>query len=633
MKTYPIQNEEDIHEILLNNKNDFNNVFELNVKNVQPWSKKISKPGMDLAVFEAKITPLIKQISCDSEITLIRKNSKMYIVSFLNIINKKGEYFSSVIDDLSENDRIIIMNGVVLKNFTKFNPNKLTVLVRPQDNSSVILFKHQNSVLEKSNLLIQKNLSLITDSGVNSLYGTIKKIIKYVDADLMLLRLQCCDKSCIKTHKYSHSESEYKNIVNEEKITGVKYDFYSNKVDIIVENPSNDFTSLALNQQIHLNNIKVKNVIGTNIYSLTVLGKIQNLKADPIDIGIVSPHRSPKKRFIIPTDLRPVNRIKLNHISNDIQLVSIATSVESSTTISPSGTSPSFQQSKFNETNLFDPLSDDDVNLSPCKDFGTSTQIVHKENVSSGSFGKRKFNAISCNSSSSKNINPKQKCYDNLSLGSPKKDTCLYKQREISSQKEISLCSSSDESLSPSFFKTQSELLISNQKTPSNNLNCNIPNETIKCIGPCRLVYTEPNIFTSSDIISGYCIKCSAFVQKCYLKLSNRNYKCPKCSNIVPVTFYFKMTFLYGKNESRAIEVCCYYKEAEYVIKKILKKKINVGQYLSNPDDRTLVMNSMKSLINNKTKVNIIFRPSPGDNINIIQGIDTKYIVTTTSTQ
>jgi len=91
------------------------------------------------------------------------------------------------------------------------------------------------------------------------------------------------------------------------------------------------------------------------------------------------------------------------------------------------------------------------------------------------------------------------------------------------------------------------------------------------------------------------------------------------------------MNFLYGKNESQAIEVCCYDKKAENVVKKISKKKITLEDYLSSQNNEQLVIGSMKSLINNRTKVNIIVCLSPEDNKNILLGIDTKYVVTTTT--
>jgi len=89
------------------------------------------------------------------------------------------------------------------------------------------------------------------------------------------------------------------------------------------------------------------------------------------------------------------------------------------------------------------------------------------------------------------------------------------------------------------------------------------------------------------------------------------------------------MNFLYGKDESKAIEVCCYDKYAEHVIRRISSKKIKLEEYLSNQNNRELVIHSMKSLINNRTKVNIIVCLSPEDNKNILLEIDTKCIVIT----
>ncbi|XP_027842484.2 uncharacterized protein LOC114123635 [Aphis gossypii] len=617
MKQYSIQNEEDINEILVNNMDDFNNVFELNKKNILQSNKKIM-PGMDLILLKANLTPLQIQKTNSSK-SLLRKNSKMYIVSCINIKNKKGEYFSSLIDDISENDRIIVINGVVLKQFSTCNSSILTVLVRPQDNSSVILFKYK-TVLEKSNSLLEKNLSLLTGSGVYSLFGNVKKIERYDDEKLMYLRLQCCDKSCIKTLKYSNFVSEYKNNVNNKTSSGIKYDFYSNKINILVKSPSNDFISLSLNQRISLNNVKVKNIDDSDIFLLLMNGNSQNIKADPIEIGIINSLRPPTKHFPIPNELKPATRPKIKPLSSDVQLVLKDNTQKLSTIISSSETLPiSFQQSEHNETTLLDSSNEDVVNVSPLnQEFSTSIMSIEKDNYvynEASSFGQKK-------------------CNDNSLIQLSNKDISLY-ERKIFSQREISPSSSTDGSCSPSFFNTEPELLISSQETQSNNFKSNILNQPSQCIGPCRLIHTEPNIFVSNEIVSGYCTKCIAFVQKCFLKWSNQSsnmeYKCPKCSNIVHLTFFFIMNFLYGKNESQAIQVCCYNKHAEHVIKKISKKNIKLEEYLSNHSTRKLVINSIKSLISNKTKVNIIFCLSPSDNTNILMGIDTKYVVTSTT--
>lgn len=636
MNTYSIQNVDDIGEILLNNMNDFNNVFELNKKNILQSNKK-NISGMDLILLKAKLTPLKIQKTNSSK-SLLKQNSKMYFVSCINIKNKQDECFSSLINSLCENDRIIIINGVVLKQFSICNSNILTVLIRPQDNSSVILFKYKNS-LKKLNSIFEKNLSLLTGSGVYSIFGNVKKIVKFNDEELMALRLQSCDKASLKTLKYSHFVNVYKNVVNKETASEVKYDFFSNKVDILVETPSIDFTSLSLNQRICLNNVKVKNINNSNIFLLYVNGNSQNIKADPIETGIINSLRPPTRHFPIPNELKPAIRPKFKKLSSDVQLVLKNNIEELNTTISPLETLPLiFEQSKQNKTKILD-LSDDDlVNLSPCRDFLKSTEIIEKDNCDQnggGLFDKKNVNIIGHNlllfNNPSSN-NKFRQLNDNSLPTSSNKDKSLC-EKKIYSQREMSPSSSTDGSCSPSFFNTEPELSIFNQETQSNNFKSNIVNQPTKCIGPCRLIYTEPNIFASSEIVSGYCTKCIAFIQKCYLKSSiqssNMEYKCPKCSNIVHLTFFFIMNFLYGNNESQAIQVCCYDKKAEHVIRKISKKNIKLEEYLSNQNNRELVINSMKSLINNKTKVNIIVALSPDDNKHILLGIDTKYIVTT----
>jgi len=645
MKTYYIQNEEDIDEILLNHMNEFNNVFELNKTNILQSNKK-TIPGMDLILLKANLTSLQIQKTNSSK-SLLRKNSKMYFVSCINIKNKRGECFSSLIGNLCENDRIVIINGVVLKQFTICNSNKLTVLVRPQDNSTVILFKCRN-LFENTNSILEKNLSLLTGPGVYPIFGNVKKITRYYDEELISIRLQSCDKSCLKTVKHFHFISGYKNIINKKSTSDLKYDFFSNKVDILVKTPSKDFTSLSLNQRICLNNVTVENINNSDIFLLHMNGYSHNIKADPIETGIVNSLRPPTRHFSIPNELKPAFRPKFKKLSDDIQLVLNDNIQELNTNISPSKkVLLNVQQSKHSKTKFVD-LSDDDdddddiVNLSPCKDFLTSTQIINKDNYvpnSTSLFSKNKDNIIDDNSLPIKHLRSDikvQNYNDNLLLTPSNKDTFLHKSN-ICSQREISPSYSSDGSCSPSFFNSQPESLIFNQDTHThrNIIKSNIESQPTQCIGPCRLIYTVPNIFDSSEIVSGYCTKCNAFVQKCYLKLttqfSNMEYKCPKCSTTVHLTFFFIMNFLYGKNESQAIEVCCYDKKAERVVTKISKKNIKLEDYLSNQNNKQLVISSMKSLINNRTKVNIIVCLSPEDNKNILLGIDTKYVVTTTT--
>ncbi|CAI6366546.1 unnamed protein product [Macrosiphum euphorbiae] len=744
MKTYYIQEEEDIGEILLKKVNEFNNVFELNKKNILKSNKK-TIPGMDLILLNANLTSL-KIKKNNSSKSLLRKNSKMYYISCINIKNKKGECFSSLIDNLSENDRIVIINGVVLKQFIMCNSNKLTVLVRSQDNSSVILFKSKSHViiklLEKPTSASRNNLSSLTGSGVYSIYGFVKKITRYYDEELISIRLQSYDKSSIKTLKYFHFNSGYQNIINNKTASGLKHDFLSNKVDILVKTPTKDFTSLSLNQRICLSNVTVENINDSDIFLLHMDGNGHNIIALSMEsIKTVRP-------------LQPEIQPKFKKLSDDVQLVLNDNFRELTTNITALEKPINVQQSKQKKIKCMN-LSDDDddiVNLSPCRDFSTSTQIIKKDNDvhnNARKFGKNKVNAIDDNSLPIKHLRSDdkvQKYNDNSSLPPSNKDTSLPKskicsqrdispstsydgscspsffmsqpeslisnrddnvqkynnkssltpsnkdaslhKRKICSQRDISPSSSSNGSCSPSFFMSQPESLILNRDdkvqkhnnksslTPSNkdaslhkrkicfqrdispssssdsscssnfmnsqpeslilnhnSFKSNIVSQPTQCIGPCRLIHTVPNIFDSSEIVSGFCTTCNAFVQKRYLKLtpqsSNMVYKCPKCSTIVHLTFFFIMNFIYGKNESQAIEVCCYDKKAESVVRKISKMKITLDDYLSNQNIEQLVISSMKSLINNRTKVNIIVCLSPEDNKNILLGIDTKYVVTT----
>jgi len=332
MKTCSIQNKEDIGKILLNHTNEFNNVFEFKKKNILQSNRR-TVPGMDFILLKANLTPLQIQKTNSSK-SLLRKNNKMHFVSCVNIKNTKGEYFSSIIDNLCENDRIILINGVVLKQFTICNSNTLSVLVQPQDNSSVILFKYKN-LLEKSNSILEKNLSLLTGSGVYSIFGILKKIVRFNDDnELLSLTLLSCDKSRLKTLKYSNFGSGFKNITKE-TASGVKYDFCSNKVDILVKTPSNDFNSLSLNQRICLNNVKVKIINDSDIFLLYMNGLSHNIKAVPTETGIVNSLRPPTRHFSIPNELKPATRLKFKKISDDVKLVLTDGIQELNTNISP----------------------------------------------------------------------------------------------------------------------------------------------------------------------------------------------------------------------------------------------------------------------------------------------------------
>jgi len=514
MKTYSIQNGEDIDTLLLDNMNESNNAFELYKKDIQQYNKN-TIDGEDSIMLTAILTPLEIQ-NTNSSKTLLKKPSKTYLIDFTNVKNHNGEYFSSIIDHLYENDRIFIFNGVVLHQFTTSNPNLLTILVQPQNNSSVILFKSNDSLA--SIPILEKNLSLLTGSGVYSIFGNIQRIVNCGEK-FMSLTLLSCDKSIIKTLKYHNYFSAFENAVdNNQTASLVNYNFSSKTVDILVITPSNDFTSLSLNQRICLNNVKVKNVKDSEIFLLFVNGYSENIKAIPMENGISNSLRLPSRNCPVSDELKPeICYCKFKKLSSDVQL-------------------------------------------------------VLKHSIQDPSRKKR----------------------------------------------EISPSSGSQDSFS--FFEIQPNLF--NLETQSRLLRFNTQNKPSYRINTCRLIYTEPNIFGDDDIVSGYCIKCSAFIQKRFLiettQSPNVVYNCPKCLSNVHITFFFVMNFLYGNYESKCIQVYCFDKKAERIIKRISRKGIKLKNYLSHPKYRYQVKSSLKSLIRNKTSVCITFCTTPGDNRKVL---------------
>jgi len=609
MKTYDINSKADICTILVNNNiKHLNNAFEIPFKNIKKFSKQPNRIGMDLIIFDADVIPLTMQQS-NSSFSLIRENSINYFVSFVNIKNENKEYLSVLMDSLSQDYRFLITDGVVLKTVSSFHNDKLTVAIRPENNSSIFLFKYEKNLksLEYLNSLVEKNLSKITDCGVYSLFGCIMKIIKYTDEELMLIRMQCCDKCVVKIRKYPEFVREFKNISKKEIITGVKYDFSSNSVDILIEKPCTDFTTLTNNRRICLNKVVATYSNDLKMFLLHANGKANNLKAEPLETCNVKSLRPPDIYFPIPNELKPKSQPKTKQISlneksvskNKYQSSNTNAHIFKNTKILPL----SIKQNKSKK--LLSSSSDDDANLSLCQNLLKSKCNFNINTSLNNCSPDKKPNVRSIN-------NKVQKC-----------NTSTPKKKENSPD-------STNGSCSPPFFKNlqmyntnQLNKIKSTISYPSNNTLT----RTTQYIGPCRLLLAEPNI---DNIVCGYCTKCLVFIQQTLLIKSNiEKYRCPKCSNIVSLTLFFKMIFLYGSNEHHAIEVCCYNENAERVLKKLLKKNMKFEDYLTSSNNRKLFNDAVKLLIRNRTKMNIVVCHSPNDNINILQSIDTEFIVTT----
>lgn len=634
MKIHDIISEEDIREILISYKiKHLRNIFELMVKNIK-CIKKQNKIGMDLVLFEANMAQMKLQ---KSESSLIRESSNNYVVTCTNIKNENGEYFSYFVNTLNENDRIVFVNAIVqrIKKTICVNSDKTIITIRPENNPLVFVFKYRSLCPEKLNVEVS-NLSRLTNSGTYSLFGCVKRIIKYSDEDYMLLRIQCNDKSFIKIHKFPHSVQEFSKISKVEKISGVKYDYSSNNVDILIKTPSDDFISLVPKQRIYLNNVKVKYSDDIHLYSLYIKGHAKNIRADPVVTSSINSLRPPTKYFPIPNELKPTAEPKKKQIvSNEFQSTSKDLLYQKLNKIvaPPSKLKLSTKQSQKRQIESTNSSSEDDVNLSPCQDFLPLEYICNNDNivnngdlVCNNNMNDNSHLLIKKTIPDSQTHNQIQKLSNNLPI-IPLNKANTSKTKETCLSRENSPEWSTDGSCSPSFLNTQ-EIPSSNTKPSFLNQPLNTVKKSTLCIGPCRFIYFEPNIFDTVDIVHGYCVQCFVFIQKSFLKSSNDNYKCPKCFSIVQLTFFFKITFLYGKNEDQAIEVCCYNEKAERIIQKLTKKTINVENYLLNYDYKKLVSNTIKSMIYDKTKVNIVICKSPNDKTNILLSIDTKYVVT-----
>lgn len=632
MKTYKIKAEVDILEMLISNDiQNFDNAFEIVFKNVKKkFCKFEENSSTDSVVFKVSMATL--KIENNYSNSLTRGNSKDYEVVFINVKNEDGEYFSSLVENLCENDRILIIDGFLCKKSISNYNNTLCVVVRPP--SSVFLFKYDRSSDNEIIPLIDKNLSKITGVGSYSLFGCITNIIKYIDQEnFMLIRMKCNDELVIKTLKYPHHVNEFKNVSKEEITSGLNYDYSTKKVDILVKNPCTDFTSLKLDQRICLNNVKVKCSKDSRIFSLHVKGKAKNLKAEPVETSSVNSLRPPKKLFQIPSELRPLAKSKTKTISNNTQFAS-NNSFQRSNKMSPLKKSQSMscrrKCSRITDDSS-DSFSDDILNSPPFQNISRSThnnektkgmKISNDVQMVSNKTLKISNEFVSPTRKASKPVQHKisrviylsDSSSEDVINSSPCRDFSKsrnYNDKKINNGASCSFQKQNINGASCSFQKHN----INNECT-TNVINSpsKIKENETRCIDSCRLIYFEPYLFDNclnDDFLSGYCTKCFLFNLKSSLTTTKLNsetteYRCSKCNDVVCLTFFLKMMFLYGKNESQVIQVCCYNNHAEQVIKELSKTNIRIENYLLNHNYKKLIVETMRSLICNKTKLNIV---------------------------
>lgn len=522
-------------------------------------------------------------MNCELGFSIFKKNSQLVDVAFNNVMNEINEFISTFIKILNEEDRILIIDGLVLGNSANSPISKCLISVRPEKKPSIILLKLTSSSLENSNLLQNKNLAKITGPGIYLLFGNIKTIIKYTDEEFMLLRIQSYDKCCIRVRKYPHKIHNFNNISGRETMTGVKSDLFSYKVDILVKKPCQDFLSLILDQQIILYNIKVIHSNNSGIFSLCVNGKSTNLKA----------HK------VIP------------------QLKRIPTT----------------------QHHLSEPFCDDNISYSP----SSPEYLKTKPDQNYNNINKR-ANCSSHNGNMNNNNNEDQANgnYQPIKIIKPNNPT--YNQVQQYNNKRLppvsSLCIDETNYINETNLPIQISDVHSlpfNSDHSQNTMEfTNVNNRevlgvsSLRCIGPCKPICIEQYLnddYDSINLVSGYCTKCYTFTPISFLTPHiddfNNEYTCLRCRNVLFLTFFFKLNFLYGENNAQSIELICYNDKAIDLINQLTKKDINVKDYLSHYSCRQTVVDAMRNFIFKQNNIIIVFHDLPSDNVHILVSLST----------
>lgn len=525
-------------------------------------------------MIEANVNNL--NINHEAGFSITRKNNQITDVVFKNVINEIYEFFSSFIQFLNKEDRILIIDGLVIGNMTD-SISKDLIAVQSHKHTSVILLKSSVLPLEKTNLLQNKNLAKIIGPGIYLLFGNIKTILKYTDEEFMLLRIQSYDKCYIRVRKYPYSIHNFNNISKYEETNGVKSDLFSYQVDILIKKPCKDFLSLISGQQVILYNVKVIHSNKSDTYSLYVNGKSTNLKA----------HK------VIP---------RLEEIPTAQNYLAV----------------PSF--------------NDKVSNLPPCPKFlklkpiKTDSHIIKIGNCSSRNKCLNNNNEAQKNDNYQHNKmiklnhpthNQVQQC--DKKLFPPASSLCIDETKDIDKNNlPIKISDVSGNSFSSD--NSQNSL----DSTNENNLEVLSVNN-FRCIGPCKPICIEPYLNDDHNyinLVSGYCPKCITFTPMSFLKPRidniNSEYKCLTCRNVLFLTFFFKLNFLYGENYSKSIELQCYKEKATDLIKQLTNKDIKVQDYLSHYSYRQTVVNAIKNFICKQNNTFIVFYDLPSDNIHIL---------------
>lgn len=287
MKSFYFHSEHEINKTLKYYKVNYVEnafVFKTNDMYISP---DFNQPNKDVLCIVAHINPF--KIQCNSCYTFTDKCKVLCGIVFDHVENEEGVKMSSLVHNLSRNDRIIILNGFFTKIFGVQH-----LIIRPREkNISVFHFKFTvNPLLLNTVEDIRFKLS---NKVTYLLFGRVIELKKDNNEDNIHMMLEC--------YSFQNNNllvSEFENFSWEEIISMSKCNCFFDFVEVIVNKPNMVFNLLVPDQQIQLNNVKINHLSYLGIYSLYVNGEPENLNVISKNTILLD-----QEQNITPNELKP----------------------------------------------------------------------------------------------------------------------------------------------------------------------------------------------------------------------------------------------------------------------------------------------------------------------------------------
>lgn len=287
MKSFYFHSEHEINKTLKYYKiNHIENAFVLKTKDMY-LSPDIGQPNKDVLSIIGYINPF--KIQCNSCFTLNDNCKILCGIVFDHVENEERIKMSSLVHNLSRNDRIIVFNGLFIK---IFGVPHLVIWPR-EKNISVFLFKFTMNPLLLNT--VENILFRLSNKDIYSLFGQVIDLKKDTNEDKILLTLECYS---FQNNNLFIYESE--NFSVEERLTMTKCNCFFDFIEVIVNKPKINFNLLVPGQQIQLNNVKVNHLSSLGMYSLYIKGEPENLSVVSKNSILLN-----QEQNITPNELKP----------------------------------------------------------------------------------------------------------------------------------------------------------------------------------------------------------------------------------------------------------------------------------------------------------------------------------------